>query len=76
MEKNIVEANRTCDGAIHFLVQYPYHVRNEVISFHKFLSLCFLLVKIKDNMTEKLYHVEKNCGDILVYISSVVQKKY
>ena len=27
-------------------------------------------------MTEKLYHVEKNCGDILVYISSVVQKKY
>ena len=25
-------------------------------------------------MTEKLYHDEKNCGEILFYISSVVQK--
>jgi hypothetical protein len=75
MEKCIVEANRAYDGAMHSLFQAAYYVGKEVISFHKFLGLYALLVKVKANMTEKLYHDEKSCGQILFCISSVVQKK-
>jgi hypothetical protein len=39
MEKNIVEANRTCEGAMHSLFQAAYYVGKEVISFHKFPGL-------------------------------------
>jgi hypothetical protein len=74
MEKCIVEANRACDGAIHSLFQLAYYVGKEVIPFHKFPGLCSLLVKIKANMTEKLYHDGKSCGKILFCISFVFQK--
>jgi hypothetical protein len=75
MEKGIVVANRACDGAMHYLFQATYYVRKKVILFHKFPGLCVLLVKVKTNMTKKLYHDEKSCGEILFCISSVVQKK-
>ena len=75
MEKGIVEANRACDGAMHSLFQAAYYVGKEVIQFHRFPGLCALLVKVKANMMEKLYHDEKSCGEILFYISFVVQKK-
>jgi hypothetical protein len=75
MEKGIVEVNRACDGAMHSLFQAAYYVGKEVILFHKFPGLCTLLVKVKANMTEKLYHDEKSCSEILFCISSVVQKK-
>ena len=76
MEKGIVEANQARDGAMHSLFQAAYYVGKEVITFHKFSGLCVLLVKVKANMTEKLYHDEKSCGEILFCISSMVQKKY
>ena len=76
MEKGIVEVNRACDGTMHSLFQSAYYARKEVIPFHKFPGLCALFVKVKANMTEKLYHDEKSCGEILFCISSVVQKKY
>ena len=76
MEKCIIEANRACDGAMHSLFQAIYYVGKEVIPFHKFSGLCALLVKVKANMTEKLYYDEKNYGEILFCISFVVQKKY
>jgi hypothetical protein len=75
MEKCIVGANRACDGAMYSLFQAAYYVGKEVIPFHKFSGLCVLLVKVKANMTEKLYHDEKSCSEILFCISSVVQKK-
>jgi hypothetical protein len=60
---------------MHSLFQATYYVGKEVIPFHKFLDLYSLLVKVKANMTEKIYHGEKNCGKFLFHISLVVQKK-
>jgi hypothetical protein len=68
MEKGIVEANRACDGAMHSLFQATYYTGKEVIPFHKFPDLCSLLVKMKVNMTERLYHDEKNCGEIFYFV--------
>ena len=65
MEKCIVEANRACNGTMHSLFQAAYYVEKEVIPFHKFPGLCALFVKVKANMTKKLYHDEKNCSEIL-----------
>lgn len=75
MKKYIVEANRTCNEAMHYLFEASYYVGKEIISFHKSSSLCSLFGNVKANMIEKFYHYEKNCGKILFYISSVVQKK-
>ena len=75
MEKGIGEANRTCDGAMHYLFQVAYYVEKEVISFYKFPSLCALLVKVKANMTDKLYQDGKSCDEIFFCISSMVQTK-
>ena len=36
MEKNIIEANRACNGTMHSLFQVAYYMRKEVIPFHKF----------------------------------------
>ena len=60
---------------MHSLFQAAYYIGKEVIPFHKFLDLCALFVRVKANMTKKLYHDEKSCGEILFCISSVVQKK-
>ena len=43
--------------------------------FHKFPSLCNLLVSCKAPMTAKLYHDEKACGEMVFGISSVIQRK-
>ena len=75
MKKCIVEANRACDEAMHYLFQASYYIGKEIISFHKFSGLYSLFGKVKANMIKKLYHDEKNCGEILFCISSVVQKK-
>ena len=75
MEKCIAEANRVCNNAMHSLFQATYYMGKEIISLHKFPSLCSLFVKVKANMTEKLYYDEKNCGKILICISLMVQNK-
>ena len=74
MEKGIAKANRACDEAMHYLFQATYYIGKEVILFHKFPGLCYLLVKVKANMMKKFYHDEKSCGEILFCISSVVKK--
>jgi hypothetical protein len=71
-----VEANRACDGVMHSLFQTTYYVGNEVFLLHKFLGMCSLLVKIKVNMTEKLYHDEKSCGEIYFTFHPWFRKKY
>ena len=43
--------------------------------FHKFPSLCNLLVSYNSPMTSKLYHDEKACGKMVFGISSVIQIK-
>ena len=58
MKRGIVEANLACNEAMYFLFQTTYYIRIEVIPFHKFPNLCSLLVKVKANMMEKLYHDE------------------
>ena len=76
MEKGIGEANRTCDGAIHSLFQVAYYVEKEVISFYKFPGLCALLVKVKANMTDKLYYDVKSCGEIFFAFHPWFKQKY
>lgn len=75
MEKCIAEANRVCNNAMHSLFRATYYIGKEIISLHKFPGLCSLFVKVKANMTEKLYYDEKNCGKILICISLMVQNK-
>ena len=58
-----------------FFVSISIYIGKEVIPFHKISGLYSLLVKVKTNMTEKLYHNERSCDEILFFISSVVQKK-
>jgi len=47
----------------------------ETVPFHKFPSLCDLLVSCNAPMTEKLYHDEKACADMVFAISNVVQRQ-
>jgi len=73
MERGMVEENYTCDEVMHSFFQAAYYIGKEIICFSKFVGLCFLLVKVKANITEKLHHDEKSCGKILFCISSLVQ---
>ena len=75
MERGIAEANRTCDEAMQCLFQAAYYMGKELLPFCKFPGLCALLVSVKANITESLYHDEKSCAEILYSIATVVQKK-
>jgi hypothetical protein len=75
IEKDIAKANRVCDDAMHSLFQITYYIGKKVIFFHKFPDLYSLFIEVKTNMTEKIYHGEKNCCKILSHISLVVQNK-
>lgn len=72
---DIGEDNCICDEVTHYLFQATYYMRKELICFLKFSGLCSLLIKVKANMTEKLYHDDFFYNEIISYISSVVQEK-
>jgi hypothetical protein len=75
MEKHVAQATRTCDEALMTLFKTTYYVGKETIPFSKFPSLCGLLLSVNSTITDKLYHDEKSCAEMLVCISSVIHRK-
>jgi hypothetical protein len=75
LQKAVVAANHSCDEAVVSLFKAAYFMGKETIPSHKFPTLCNLLVSCKAPMTEKLYHDEKACNDMVFAISSVLQRQ-
>ena len=48
---------------------------NRCLPWHKFASLCELLVSCKTPITEKLYHHEKACVDMMFAIYTILQRQ-
>jgi hypothetical protein len=57
------------------LFKAVYFLGKESIPCHKFASLCELLVSCKIPITEKLYHHEKACVDMMFAISTILQRQ-
>ena len=75
MEKVVVQATKTCDEALMKLFKTSYYVGKELLPFSKFPTLCDLLLSGNATITIKMYHDDKACADMLVCISSVIQRK-
>ena len=75
LQKAIAAANHSCDKVLISLFRATYFMEKECVSFHKFPSLCNLLVCCNAPMTSKLYHDKKACGEMVFGISSVIQRK-
>ena len=75
MEKIVAQATRTCDESLMSLFETAYYEGKEFIPFSKFASLCQLLLSMNATLTKKLYHDDKACADMVVSISSVLQRK-
>lgn len=75
MVKAIAQANKTCDEAVFNLFRIAYYIGKNTIPFNKFPPLCELFVRVKACITEKLYHDEKACADMIFCISKVIKTK-
>ncbi len=75
MEKHIAEQSKTADNALLTLFKTTYYIGMGTIPFSKFTPLCDLLVDLKTEITPTLYHDDKACADMLICISSVIQRK-
>ena len=75
LERAVAITNRTCDEALMSLFRVAYIMVKEMITFHKFPSLCDLLVVCKAIMIEKLYYDEKTCADMVFAIFNVIQRQ-
>ena len=56
------------------LFRAAYFIGKEGSSFHKFLSLCVLLLICKAFLPEKLYHDEKIFSEMVFAISCVITR--
>ena len=74
MEKHIAQQLKRADEALLTLFKAAYYIGMGTIPFSKFPPLCDLLVDLKTNITP-LYHDDKACADMLIYISSVIHRK-
>jgi hypothetical protein len=75
LQKAMAAANHSCDEALLSLFRAAYFMGKETILFYKISSLYNLLISCKAPMTEKMYHDEKACNDMVFAISSVIQKQ-
>lgn len=74
LKKQVTTANRLCDEAMISLLRAAYFVGKEGLSFHKFPSLCSLLLACKALLPEKLNHDEKACSEMVFVISCVITR--
>ena len=75
MERTVAQATKTCNEALMTLFKTIHYVEKELLSFSKFPTLCDLFILINVIISTKIYHDDKACADILVCISSVIQRK-
>jgi hypothetical protein len=75
LEKCVAKANNAWDEAMMSLFKSVYFLGKEFIPCHKFASLYELLVSCKTPITEKLYHHEKTCVDMMFIISTILQRQ-
>ena len=75
LQKAIAVANLSCDQALISHFRVSYFMEKECVPFHKFPSLCNLLVSYNAPMTSKLYHDKKAYIEMVFGISSVIQRK-
>jgi hypothetical protein len=75
LEKCVAKANNACDEAVMSLFKAVYFLGKESIPCAKFASLCELLVSCKTPITEKLYHNEKACVEMMFAISTILQRQ-
>jgi hypothetical protein len=75
LQKAVAAANHVCDEALLSLFRAAYFMGKETIPFHKFPTLCDLLMFCNAPMANKLYHDEKACNDMVFGISSVIQRQ-
>ena len=59
---------------MHIFIPSNVFYKNDLFSFYNFHDLCYLVLKVKDNMTKNFTMIKKHCGKILFCISSVVKK--
>ena len=75
MEKIVVQTRRTYNEALMTLFKTTYYVGKKLLPFIKFPILCDLLLSVIAIITTKMFHDDKVCADMLVCISSVIQRK-
>ena len=57
------------------LFKTTHYMRQELLPFGKFPTLCNLLLSVNAIIITKMYYDDKACADMLVCISSVIKKK-
>lgn len=72
LQKVVAAANHSCDEALLSFFKATYFMGKETIPFHKFPTLCNLLISCKAPMIKKLYHDKKTCNEMVFGISSII----
>ena len=72
LKKQVTLVNQFCNEAMICLFGAAYFIGKEGVSFHKFPSLCTLLLYYKALLSEKLYHDEKAYSKMIFSISCVI----
>ena len=72
LKKQVTSINPLCNEVMMCLFRTAYFISKEGLSFHKFPSLCVLLLTCKTLLPEKFYYDEKVCSEMVFAISSVI----
>jgi hypothetical protein len=71
-KKQVTSNNRLCNETMMCLFRAAYFIGKEGLSFHKFSSLCALLLTCKIILPEIFYHDEKTCSEMVFTIFCII----